>query len=566
MRIIPNSYGSPRDDLREYNPHHEPAGTSKGGQFARKPGGTLEGVIPPGYKVEQINSGRWRITSPDGYTAAVDGTLGVRDYFAAVAADKVQRAERAEEIRRKESLARRKEDMERLAKAEDQPLPYEPPLGGRPPDDPLALDAEMRDRLTTMDVADEEELGGGINGSYKITLEDGTEAVWKPESGESWKASDIDRDSGDRSNFSVDTDAADEAVSEALAEAHSDAERAYVKEARKQWENGFMPIYHAVLEEYSRAGKLEINPGEGMGVAHLEDRFFDSLLPPDDPDGSMFTEEGLLSDSAESMLRQTLDDMIASGLKAMPQEFMTPDADFFGERSKYFNRNDGYDNWRETPEAEQVQQDAYENAVERQREDWDERRQNEDDEYIRGSITNRDFPQSERDRAAYELDRIVGIGTTPVTVVREHNGERGSVMLWADENLKVAGDRTEHTMRAAILDYLIGNTDRHGGNYIKDGGGLHTIDNGLTFPNSDSELRSQLVDSVVNLRTKISDTLRASVTRGLRSQDWNAWAEGKGMSYDEKEMFLDRVNSLLSGLDEGEEFWRIAANRQSSWF
>jgi hypothetical protein len=75
-----------------------------------------------------------------------------------------------------------------------------------------------------------------------------------------------------------------------------------------------------------------------------------------------------------------------------------------------------------------------------------------------------------------------------------------------------------------------------------------------------------LVDTVVRTRRTISDTLRARVTYGLKSQDWNAWAESKGMSYDEKEMFLDRVNTLLSGLEGGEEFWEIAGRRTYDWF
>lgn len=46
ITLVPNSFGSP---VREYNPHHEPKGTSKGGQFAKAPGGGAEplgGTLP----------------------------------------------------------------------------------------------------------------------------------------------------------------------------------------------------------------------------------------------------------------------------------------------------------------------------------------------------------------------------------------------------------------------------------------------------------------------------------------------------------------------------------------
>jgi len=557
VRIIPNSYGSEEARLREFNPNHEPAGTSKGGQFARKTGGT-----PAGWKVEQNEGGRWEVTNPSGWKAVYDSEEEAR-----------ARVSNSLSRRRFAKVMQRKYDAEQLANAEDQPLPYEPPLGGKPVkvEDPLAADEEVRKILGEGEITDEEDLGGGINGSYKVTLEDGTEAVWKPESGEAWTTGDAKRNQGDDdgggSNFSVDTDAVDEAVSEAVGQAHTAAEQAYVKEARKQWVNEFEPIYHAVLEEYSRAGKLTINPGSDMGASFHKKAFLDALMPPDDPDGGMFTEEGLLGESAESMLRQHLDDIIKQGVRAMPQELDTPNADFFGERSKYFNPNDGLDNWRETPEAQEVERKAYDDAVEQQRYDWEEQREEADEEYIRGSITNRDFSQAQRDAAAYELDRIVGLGTTPVTVTREHNGERGSIQLWAShQRARVAGDSEDQQVRAAMLDYLIGNTDRHGGNFIRDRGGLHTIDNGLTFPKSDSELRSMIVRSVIGSQSPTTPETRARAIAGLRSRDWNTWATEKGMDTEEREMFLDRVNTLLGGLEDGDDFWEIARRRTGDWF
>lgn len=55
--LIPNSYGSAVDGrvIREFNPHHEPKGSAKGGQFARAPGGSASsGTGTPGKKVKKL--------------------------------------------------------------------------------------------------------------------------------------------------------------------------------------------------------------------------------------------------------------------------------------------------------------------------------------------------------------------------------------------------------------------------------------------------------------------------------------------------------------------------------
>ena len=45
ITLVPNSFGSP---VKEFNPHHEPAGSAKGGQFAKASGAPpLGGTLPP---------------------------------------------------------------------------------------------------------------------------------------------------------------------------------------------------------------------------------------------------------------------------------------------------------------------------------------------------------------------------------------------------------------------------------------------------------------------------------------------------------------------------------------
>lgn len=101
-----------------------------------------------------------------------------------------------------------------------------------------------------------------------------------------------------------------------------------------------------------------------------------------------------------------------------------------------------------------------------------------------------------REALAYDFARNLGMtDLVPETTVREYKGQIGSVMKW------VAGD-IPHGMidwhdhvskldmeRSAAFDYLIGNTDRHNGNFLiqrktagNANGKIQLIDHGLSFP------------------------------------------------------------------------------------
>jgi hypothetical protein len=75
--------------------------------------------------------------------------------------------------------------------------------------------------------------------------------------------------------------------------------------------------------------------------------------------------------------------------------------------------------------------------------------------------------------AAYRLDRMLGIGLVPVTVVREINGETGSLQHWIENSIKMqdAVDRgisvrdmdllMQRLMLMYVLDAMIFNIDRN---------------------------------------------------------------------------------------------------------
>lgn len=102
-----------------------------------------------------------------------------------------------------------------------------------------------------------------------------------------------------------------------------------------------------------------------------------------------------------------------------------------------------------------------------------------------------------REAMAYELSKTLGSDLIPPTAIRDIDGEVGSVQEWhfgcvnyavTEVSLDIPEDRQ---IDASVMDYLMGNTDRHDNNYMVnvDSGDLVLIDNGLCFPSNDRVYR-----------------------------------------------------------------------------
>ena len=93
-----------------------------------------------------------------------------------------------------------------------------------------------------------------------------------------------------------------------------------------------------------------------------------------------------------------------------------------------------------------------------------------------------DFRDSYRNNvAAYRLDRLLGLGMVPVTVVRSDRLKKASFTWWVDDVLMSEKDRTQKKMESPdppawnrqiyvvrVFDQLIFNTDRNLGNLLID--------------------------------------------------------------------------------------------------
>jgi hypothetical protein len=136
----------------------------------------------------------------------------------------------------------------------------------------------------------------------------------------------------------------------------------------------------------------------------------------------------------------------------------------------------------------------------------------------------------QREVAASRVDEMLGFGLVPTTtmVVDEVHGP-GSLQLFADH--VSSGGRVEdipwhRRQQMAVLDYVIGNTDRVAGNYLTDpNGDPVAIDNAYSFPNGPGfpiwsvfvadQLGEPLVPEVLDAVRAVSpDALRTTLLAG----------------------------------------------------
>jgi len=160
----------------------------------------------------------------------------------------------------------------------------------------------------------------------------------------------------------------------------------------------------------------------------------------------------------------------------------------------------------------------------------------------------------EHEVAAYKLDRMLGLGMVPPTVLREVDGRVGSLQLWVenavsevdrrDENLQPADSEAFQVEldEAGVFDLVIFNIDRNGSNMLISPADwqIHLIDHERAFaPKTPS--RPHLDD----VRSRLDD----GISRKLAGLDGEAVHDQLGslLSDDQITALLSRVELLLSG-------------------
>jgi len=172
-----------------------------------------------------------------------------------------------------------------------------------------------------------------------------------------------------------------------------------------------------------------------------------------------------------------------------------------------------------------------------------------------------------REVAAYEVAKIVGMGDmVPATVLRTMAFDSvpittvgmmkvkgvGSLQTWvpkAETASYYSKDSTRFDgmrdrKRAATYDFMIGNLDRHTGNWmVREGGKLALIDHGLSFPTSNTQVWSNREMLMKNLKMPVGVAEKAAWAK-----KWPAIERSLSKLGIEKEAMVsmkDRYNFLM---------------------
>jgi len=111
-------------------------------------------------------------------------------------------------------------------------------------------------------------------------------------------------------------------------------------------------------------------------------------------------------------------------------------------------------------------------------------------------------------------------------------------------------EQREDVIKIAVLDYIIGNTDRHCGNiFLTEEGRVAAIDNGLAFPDPNVEMggRGNQFKSVA-VRMASGEPVPDDILRKMDSVKEEDFKEALGHyhMYDEAESAWERLTDILS--------------------
>ena len=160
------------------------------------------------------------------------------------------------------------------------------------------------------------------------------------------------------------------------------------------------------------------------------------------------------------------------------------------------------------------------------------------------------------ERAAYLLDRLLGLGMVPVTVLRREQSKEGALVAWVEDaiteqerlRLKLAPEDTDLLIRQRadmrLFDALVYNLDNNLGNQLwtQHDWKLHLIDHSRAFRQQKS-LPESFEKRPVSLTQELYDVLRTLEESQIRE------ALGKVLSPRELKTLLVRMDRILKKIE-----------------
>lgn len=200
--------------------------------------------------------------------------------------------------------------------------------------------------------------------------------------------------------------------------------------------------------------------------------------------------------------------------------------------------------------------------------------------------------QSTNEVAASVVDEAMGLDMVAKTEMAEIGGKKGSLQKWINDNAEKAGDMVEWdeqgnktvdrlagaegTSDMMYFDALIGNTDRHMGNYLVKDNKIKLIDNGMSMADNqeygDPALRYRTLehaDRATRMMTKMSPKFKGSLDKLMSNReetDAKLAAAGVGpaqrRSFWKRAEYLKRAQMLGFGDSLMRDLGRLAEGKQ----
>lgn len=585
------------ETILKWNPTQprNPAGSTGGGRWAK--GRALADIAPKGYRefrsaAGAADPGMERMRQQAGYTSVAPGmerTMGGAGY-----ADILD--------------APTGEGFHNRPRGVNLPeIPKIVTAGGS-----LSPDKEHTvDVLKNGTITDSRPLGGGgANASVIVTMDDGTEAVYKPERGENWTASfcnhDINRfvtnrdfSLAEREAFAFEVDTAlglglvpETVLREHVDETHIDVNTAgdddgggggggYDEDyAREQYEEAkekllekayedageeFGQLYDQAVDEH--VTDVQNRAKELQDIWDEESKDFVHETPYGS--GSAIREHPVLSlGSKEQFERRGVVDEEVDPLEVLKEADVDLTAGMNREeksRVREIIRERLEAGYRKVAE---VDEDAAREDLDRDQ--WIEDHADTEQRLVESKMQSFD---SWRKSHGFDSDASGGYdggGSGEDRNPDAPHPQGGSFQHYhsnADGWGDISGD---NGAKLAVLDYVIGTMDRHPGNLLFDNGNPVAIDNGYSMPGSNGDdnfkFRSHGVADWVGQGGDPSDELREELRATMDKTNWEALVDRHpGMDAKERKAFLGRVATMQIALQTQEGLRNLWANLKTSY-
>lgn len=577
--------------------HRRPAGSSEGGQFVRGGGTSAYGTVVPGSATVGRLRERRDLGQSQGFRYS--RAMGLRAAHAQREMDaKAQEQQEAERIARERGGGVAGYDTvmnapqgtgfrnRPLAKNFTQPKTPLPPK--------VETDSLKNDQPSSI----VEKMSGGVNASYRVQMPDGTEALYKPETGEQWDLSFTNSDIRNyitNKDFSLaEREAMASEVSQGLGfgtmvpETHLretitlpgmtagggssssgggpnydsyDARREYDEYRDNLAQQS--SVYDAVAD---RMGQL-YNEAQDEHVSALESRreeiepMWQELLQ-DYPEETPYGHQSALRQHLtlpmgsaagfERRERRLLDEL--DPIAVFDEAGVDPSAPFSEKEQKEIREvlrkhlDDGYRTLGEVDAAQAKDHLDYDEWVQ----DHQDTEVNIQDSIVRNQMQS--YTEWRHSQGYDSNAGSGGYGNQDSNDDAPHpNG--GSLQQFNTNADSYGSPSHESLTKMAVLDYVIGSMDRHNGNVLYENDEVVAIDNGYSMPAADNVDDFTFRSTPVSQWKKdpksnnLSDDVRQPILDALEQTDWQALVDRHpSMNAEERESFLGRIQRMKDAL------------------